>query len=261
MKSLDPHAFLAPCFPSIVTAGITYKSFFPSTYSKPTGTVFKTQLTHVLQMHYGMNVQLLTQVHGVRVLPHIATIEGQNTRSADAALHLENASTLYPEADGHYTLQTDACLGVLVADCAGVLLHDVSTNYNAALHSGWKGTSHNIVGACIQDAEKKRIAHPSSLIAWISPCARMCCYEVGSAVAEYFISIYPEACRYDVKTKKHSLDIARIIEMQLKISGLMPHNIHTAPVCTICSERFHSHRRDGPYSGRCLVFIGGTVQE
>ncbi len=263
MKLLESQVYLASCFPSIITAGVTYKSFFTPAYSKATSKAFKRQLVTKLQMHWHITLQLLTQVHGIRVLSHEteanARIHVHDDTEIQRRLESEYNVTCYRKADGHYTLQKNFCLGILVADCAGVLLYDVHTGYSAALHSGWKGTAGNIVGACIEDAQKKKIADPSSLIAWISPCARACCYEVGHEVAEHFVRNYPQACHYNAETKKYMLDIARVITMQLETSGLMSHNIHAAPLCSICSEYFHSHRRESTRSGRCLVFIMRTA--
>ncbi len=248
MKSLDPHMLSAPCFPQNIVAGISYKSFFTPAYAKHTGSAFKAALATALQMRCGMSPHLLTQVHGVRVVPHVP--EQAETQSS---MHVQ--ALPYAEADGHYTMQANVCLGVLVADCAGVLLHDPSTGYAAALHSGWKGTAQNIVGMCIKKAHAQGVACVKSLIAWISPCARGCCYEVGKEVSEHFVSAYPRACVYNERTKKYTLDLARVIQAQLSASGLLPNNVHTAPLCSICSKSFHSHRREGAASGRCLVFI------
>jgi copper oxidase (laccase) domain-containing protein len=113
---------------------------------------------------------------------------------------------------------------------------------------------------------------PKNLIAFVSPGAGVCCYEVGEEVAERF----PAENVDRVSHAKPHLDLKSFNRALLIESGLSPVNIEVSPDCTICTcaselsggrEKFalgnpefqyHSFRRDGAHSGRMLAVIGNA---
>lgn len=199
----------------------------------------------------------------------------RQTHSTD--IHYVNYASIdanaYFYGDGLYCFEDNILLGVTVADCAGILLYDTSTNFFAALHSGWRGTvgsmGHNtqksISQRCIEiyyDVSKNNI---NNLHVWISPCAKSCCYQIGQELVPLFNS-YPQ-CIHTVHTDttiQYFLDISTYIYLQMVSLGIPSKNIEISPFCTICNEQFHSHRRVQAQNAlktpnkerRSMVFIG-----
>ncbi|MDZ4746658.1 MAG: peptidoglycan editing factor PgeF [bacterium] len=155
--------------------------------------------------------------------------------------------------DGLITRRRDVVLSVRIADCAGVLLWDSKTGTIASVHSGWRGTKEDIVGSCIERMINEFNVNPSSIRAYISPCASGERYEVREDVAQFF----PE----DIVRSPNSNDVwlfdnRSAIRTQLIKAGVEQTHICVDPACTMADDRFHSYRRDGAAALRCVAFIG-----
>jgi len=141
----------------------------------------------------------------------------------------------YTHEDGQATALTDAAAIVFVADCLPVLL--AAEGAVAALHCGWRPLAGGIVEEGI--AALREVGGTGPVTAALGPGARGCCYEVGEEVHEHFTAY--EARRGD------NLDIAAVARQQLEAHGI---EVRDAGLCTICDERFFSHRRDQGVTGR-----------
>lgn len=155
------------------------------------------------------------------------------------------------ESDGLITSQKGVMLNISIADCAAVLFYDSSRNVVCGVHSGWKGTSLNIVSKAIKLLISKFGSEPNDLLVYISPCASGDLYEVGSEFEELF----PRSFQNTVNGKG-LFDNKNEIMLQLLESGVKPKNIETSLICSISDSEFHSYRRDGNKSGRMSAFIG-----
>ncbi len=159
-----------------------------------------------------------------------------------------------PWEEGVDGIVTDLCnvpLMCYCADCVPVLLY-AEEGLIGAVHSGWRGTSENIVRNAL-DVIK---AHGGENIkAFIGPCIGGCCYEVSKDVADAF-SDYPE--HINAKNDgKFMLDLKGIVKAQLKEKGVKEENIDVAPYCTSCNnDLFFSHRKQKGKSG----LLGGFIQ-
>jgi YfiH family protein len=141
----------------------------------------------------------------------------------------------YTEEDGQATALTDAAAIVFVADCLPVLL--ASGGAVAALHCGWRPLAGGIVAEGLQAL--REVGGNGPVQAAIGPGARGCCYEVGEEVHAHFAD-------YDARDGRN-LDLARVARAQLERHGVV---VHDTGLCTICDERFFSHRRDRGVTGR-----------
>jgi polyphenol oxidase len=163
------------------------------------------------------------QVHGTVV---------QRVRSGGGA----GRHALAIEADGHATSGRELGMMVLVADCLPVALG--SERAVAMLHAGWRGL------ACGVLEEGVRALHEmggdcDEIVAVIGPGAGVCCYEVGSEVRAAFGGAH--------RGGRH-IDLRSIARARLLGAGVT--RVHDVDVCTICDERFFSHRREGLRAGR-----------
>jgi YfiH family protein len=134
-------------------------------------------------------------------------------------------------ADGFVTTQAGWGALVRTADCLPIAL--IGPDGVAMLHGGWRGLAAGIVAAGVEVLGE-------ATIAVLGPSARACCYEVGEEVHEHFTA--HDARRGD----NLALDV--IAADQLRAAGVA--TVHDTGLCTICDERFFSHRREGEGAGR-----------
>lgn len=158
----------------------------------------------------GVRPVFVHQVHGARVV---------------------SAEHAGEEADGVWTAAQGVAPAVLVADCLPIAL--AGPGGVAMLHGGWRGLVGGIVAAGAQALGGEVSA------AAIGPGARACCYEVGDDVAAHF---EPEA------RHGRNLDLAGVARRRLVDAGV--HHVEDTGVCTMCDERWFSHRREGSAAGR-----------
>lgn len=140
-----------------------------------------------------------------------------------------------PAVDAHVTTRRDVAPIVVVADCLPVVLCTESAV--AVVHAGWRG----IVGGILEAAIGELRAHSDprdTLHASIGPGAGPCCYEVGGEAKE--------------KLKAHvvgdNADLKAAAGKRIADSGA--DSVQDVGLCTMCDDRFFSHRRDGGETGR-----------
>ena len=181
----------------------------------------------------GEDLRLARQVHGTGLLR-----AGQFEAEA--------------EADAVWTHHGDGLVaGVLTADCVPVLLADRAGTVAAAVHSGWKGTASNIVGATVEVLAAA--ARPDTLVAAIGPCIELAAFEVGEEVAERFD---PAFVQREGFTRPH-VDLVAVVRAQLVAAGVLADSIERVGGCTFADpSRYFSYRRDGAGIGQMLAFIG-----
>jgi YfiH family protein len=143
-------------------------------------------------------------------------------------------------------------VGVLTADCVPVLLADRSGTAVAAVHSGWRGTVQDIVGATVAALAEDGVA-PDELVAAIGPCIEVGAFEVGEEVAGQFADPF---VRRDLGPKPH-VDLVAAVRAQLARAGVPEDSIERVGGCTVSDpERYFSYRRDGAGIGQMLAFVG-----
>jgi purine-nucleoside/S-methyl-5'-thioadenosine phosphorylase / adenosine deaminase len=171
----------------------------------------------------GMPLAMIRQVHGAQV-----------RRLESPEPHGEPL----PHADGQAVAVRGVAPMVLTADCLPIAV--AGEGAAAILHAGWRGLAGGIIAAGV-DAVRELGAR-GRLEAVIGPGAGVCCYEVGDEVRARFASYGPAGRR-----GRH-LDMKAIARDQLERAGVDA--VADLGLCTICSEDFFSHRRDGGITGR-----------
>ncbi len=182
-----------------------------------------------------------TQVHGAA----IRAVEGQRDPAPG-------------KADGLSTNAADGpVLGVMGADCPGVLLVAPRVRALAVLHAGWRGVVAGIVPAGLHLLAARYGAASEELLVGVGPGIGGDRYEVSAEVAEAIAgSVRPEARERVVRPGRpgHAqADLRAAIRAQLEQRGVPPASIEVHPSCTYDDERFFSYRRDGPDTGRHLL--------
>jgi YfiH family protein len=179
------------------------------------------------------------QVHGT-VVGRVSAASNLEPDSAEQPT-FEPDSTEQPtfEADGHAIAVPDLAAMVLTADCIPVVLG--ADGAVAALHAGWRGLGAGVLqeGVCAL----REVGGRGRLVAVVGPCAGACCYEVGEEVHTAFGGAHRNGRLIDLRAIAHE---------RLHTAGV--EEVRDVRACTICDERFFSHRREGARAGRQAGF-------
>lgn len=200
---------------------------------------------------FGDNFQLGTvwQVHG-NTVKSVKTV-------ADIGSSDDRADALISDLGG-------VLVGVKTADCVPILIGDPATGAFAAVHAGWRGTVHSIVGKAVERMIDVYGSKPVNLISAIGPAAGCLNYEIGSEVMDAFAANFAGSEKYFSKTRPgHALvDLHLANKDQLINCGVTNTNIFTAPFCTMeRPDLFFSYRLEKSKlgkTGRLLSVIGRT---
>jgi YfiH family protein len=175
------------------------------------------------------------QVHGARVL------SADDARGDDLG-----------EGDAVLCARPGLLVGVLGADCPGVLLVSPERRAFALVHSGWRGTVAGAVPAALSALVREHGADPARMSAAIGPGVSAARYAVGEEVAAAMRARFAPGdgvVREGPDGRAH-VDLAAALRAQLVRGGVPAASIETLPSCTFDDADFYSHRRDGPGTGR-----------
>ena len=188
-------------------------------------------------------------VRGLGVEPFATAeqVHGATVRSGDGdhrAAGFERPDTRIPSADALVTTDRDAPVAVMTADCLPVVMSGAGPVPVVAVHAGWRG-----LGAGILVRALAAFADPGAVVVSIGPSVRPCHYEVGEEVVDALRAGVGHAVVERRGRGRPRLDLAGTAAEVLRAAGVR--RIDASDLCTAChSERFYSHRRDGPRTGR-----------
>jgi polyphenol oxidase len=168
---------------------------------------------------------------GVRTLARGRQVHGAFVRRLGAA---QDAPRPLEDADGQATAADGIGVMVLTADCLPVALS--CRGGVAMVHAGWRGLAAGVLEQGVLALEE--LAGPARISALIGPGAGACCYEVGEEVHAALTG----------EERSGRIDLRAIARRRLLAAGVA--EVHDAAICTICDERFFSHRREGALAGR-----------
>lgn len=162
------------------------------------------------------------------------------------------------EGDALITGNSDVLICVRTADCLPLLIADTKSNFVAAVHCGWKGTSKRLAAKVVQVLKESFQCDPSSLLVAFGPAIGADCFEVGEDVVQEFgYTGKQEGTIFSpYGSGKHLLNLKKANRLQLEAAGVSPDRIFSLNICTHCDPRFFSYRRDRDECGRLLNFIG-----
>jgi polyphenol oxidase len=172
------------------------------------------------------------QVHGT----HVVRFHAEDSRRLS-----DSAEQPPQQADGHAVAAPGVAAMALAADCVPVVLG--TEGAVAALHAGWRGLAAGVLEEGVRAL--REVGGRGEIVAVVGPCAGPCCYEVGKEVLAAFAadagggrSLPPSA----------TIDLRAIAHRRLRAAGVV--EVDDVAACTICDERFFSHRREGAAAGR-----------
>jgi hypothetical protein len=154
----------------------------------------------------------------------------EQVHGAKVAIVDDQSPAQFHEEDGLITQSPSVLLGIYVADCAAVYLHDPVQHAVGLVHSGKKGTELGIVPRAIAMMCSTFHSDAKDIIVQISPCIRPPAYEV---------------------------DFAAQIRAQCLDAGIAPEHLHDDGTCTSSDPtRYYSYRLEKGRTGRMLALLG-----
>ncbi|MEW6053375.1 MAG: peptidoglycan editing factor PgeF [Nitrospirota bacterium] len=160
-------------------------------------------------------------------------------------------------ADAVVTRQRGVLIGVQVADCVPVLLHDTKHTVIGVVHAGWRGTAAQIVQKTIAVMVTQCGSLQENVVMALGPSIRGSCYEVGAEVKEAVYRATGEGEYYVRRGEKYFIDLASVNMLQAMSAGIPAKNIWISGDCTHCNpEHYYSFRFSGECNGSQGGFIG-----
>ena len=173
------------------------------------------------------------QVHGVRV-------------------RRVSAPGFYPETDGLVTTEPGVVLSLTAADCAAVLLADISAGVIAGAHAGWRGAAAGIIGNTVRTMQEAG-AEAARIRAYVSPCISVANFEVGEEVARKFDE---DLVRRPEGRPRPFVDLKAHLKRELTAAGVHKQLIEVDARCTVAgTETFFSHRAENGKTGRMMALL------
>jgi YfiH family protein len=148
-----------------------------------------------------------------------------------------------PHADALVTDKPGLLLGILTADCAPVLLADVTAGVVGAAHAGWRGALGGVTDAAI-DAMEALGAARERIAAAVGPCIARASYEVDDSFFERFLADEPGNERFftDGPKDKPHFDLEAYVVARLAAAGIG--RVEALALDTYADpDRFYSYRR------------------
>lgn len=184
-------------------------------------------------------VAIANQVHGARVI-----------RVEEASGVLRTVG----DCDGMVTVVPGVLLAIRTADCVPVLL--AGPGVVGAAHAGWRGLVADVIGETVATMCDAAGCAASELTASVGPCAGAALYETGSEIPDQLMNVglpRDQISSMGPMGREHT-DLRRAAHLQLERAGVsaIGHIEH----CTLESQAFFSHRRDGAQTGRMASLIG-----
>lgn len=147
-----------------------------------------------------------------------------------AAVTAQDVHQVGANVDGLITSDMGVLLGIYVADCGAVYLHDPVKRVVGLLHSGKKGTEGNITGKAIEMMQGEYGSLPADIEVVLSPC---------------------------IKPPFYELDFGADIRHQALNAGVLDRNYKDAGICTAKNvEAYYSYRLEKGKTGRMLALLG-----
>jgi len=161
-------------------------------------------------------------------------------------------------ADAVITKRKGILIGVKVADCVPILLHDSRKSIIGSVHAGWRGTAAQIIKKTIIKMEECFLSSPRDITIALGPSIRENCYVVDKEVKDSICEATGEGGYFKKHADgKYRIDLASANVQQALSMGILKKHIWISDECTYCSPRtYYSYRYGKDSHGRQGGFIG-----
>ena len=148
------------------------------------------------------------------------------------------------DADGLMTGCNDLPVMVMGADCMLMVFADIKKRAVCAVHAGWKGTQKSMAAGALETFSTRFGSSRDSIMVFIGPGIRQCCYEVGDDLALGFAGKKYAGGSIASRNGRRFLDLAGLNRRQALDFGIPAENIFDTGACTCCSSQYFSYRRE-----------------
>ena len=154
------------------------------------------------------------------------------------------------DGDALITAKASALLIIQVADCQPVVVIDPVQRVVANIHSGWRGSIQNIIGATIEKMVRVHGCCAAHLVCGIGPSLGPCCAE--------FVHFRDEIPEPFWRYRRHAdhFDFWQISVDQLVAAGVPADNISVSGMCTRCNPHLFFSYRQERSTGRFASVVG-----
>jgi hypothetical protein len=185
----------------------------------------------------------MNQVHGTR----IATVEAD-----DLGRGVVTQDNAWVATDALLTMQVDAPLVVLSADCAPIIVAPRDGSALAVAHAGWRGSA-GAMSVRVTEAFGELGYTAADLCAVIGPTISRDAYEVGDDVVTALRAVSPgDEASWLEHGQRSRVDLAVANQQQLVGAGLIPEHVRITQERSN-DELFFSDRRARPCGRMALI--------
>lgn len=174
------------------------------------------------------------QIHG-RVVASLAAEPGQRFHDA----------VCVGRCDAQITAESGVGLAVWTADCVPLLIN--GGGVVACVHSGWRGSVADVVGATVKRFSIEFGVLPNELHAVLGPAISGAHYEVSKEVIDGLAAFGLEEDRW---RRGNQVDLRAFLASRLESLGLDEAEISIVGPCTASTPELASYRRDAADAGR-----------
>lgn len=170
----------------------------------------------------------------------------QKVTYKDGGKGMYNHDDAFKDTDALYTKDKDLFLVSFHADCTPVLLYSPDKNIIAAIHSGWLGTTRQIVSKVTKHLIEIEHCDPSKIFAYIGPCICKDCLEVKDDVIDLVkkMNFDTSPFYYRSDNEHYKLDNQGLNKQMLLNLGVLEKNISVSNYCTVENDNlFYSYRK------------------
>lgn len=172
-------------------------------------------------------------------------------RHSNEVIQLVSTTSANSFADAAYTNEIGVICAVLTADCLPVLFCDVTGEYVAIAHAGWRGVLNGVIENTLQALAKEN----TNIMCWLGPAIGPNKFEVGKEVLEQFVEkdTMHENAFQPYGNSKYLANIYQLAKNILTKNDV--NQVYGGEYCTYSQkDRFFSYRRDGQ-TGRMATLI------
>jgi polyphenol oxidase len=156
----------------------------------------------------------------------------------------------FEQVDGFITDVVGLPISVRFADCQGLLFFDPVKRVVAAVHSGWRGNTKNIIGKCVRKMVAEFDSNAANILVGIGPSLGPCCAEFSNPREELPAEMHRYIETSDDDGAGGHVNLWQCAVDQLLAEGVLANHIELAEVCTSCNtDEFFSYRGDHRQSG------------
>ena len=158
----------------------------------------------------------------------------------------------YDDIDGFITDRKDVVILTQYADCLPVYYYDTNKKVIGSAHGGWKGLFNGIHIKMVDIMIKEYGINIEDIRVGVGIGIKSCCYQVGEEFYKNFQNKFGETAEKSfVKVdNSYNFDLETFAKITLMERGIKEENITLSGVCTMCSGKFNSFRKDKEMSGR-----------